>query len=267
MLSAENNQEELLKNFIETQGEDIILSGSVIITIGTIIAALALTEVFITRSPQGAEGIVIGSGIESIGNVIQALGSQQLYAVEPSDAQAKIIKGDWLQAIGNAGTAIAVQEGIILYRYTFTDQGSRRDRAQMGEIPTEETPGQSVAQEQGVDEALKLTIAFDALSSAIQGTGAFISAQGISQLPPSPIQRDEGLASTLVGIGAFIEAYGAILALEEEELKGVLSQVIGAWIQVGASLIELNALTAKKSIQTIEKNAHSYGQYMNYVTN
>ncbi len=239
MLCIDNNKDDTLKNFNEMHGEDLILSGSVVITVGTILTALALTNVYITRSPQGAEGIVIGNGIESIGNVIQALGNQELYTNEPSDARTKIITGDWLQAIGNAGNAIAVQEGIILYRYTFTDQGSRRDRAQMEEIPSEETPGQSTAQEQRVDEALKTTVAVDAISSAIQGTGAFIGAEGLLQSSPSPFQQDEALAAVIVGIGAFIEAFGSYLAHENEELRGTLNQVIGSWVQVGGSIIEL----------------------------
>ena len=260
MLCIDNNKDNTLKKFIEMHGEDIILSGSVVITVGTILTALAFTNVFITRSPQGAEGIVIGNGIESIGNVIQAFGNQEIYAIEPSDARAKIITGDWLQAIGNAGNAIAVQEGIILYRYTFTDQGSSRDRTQIGEIPSEETPRQSTAQEQGVDEALKTTIAVDAISSAIQGTGAFIGAEGLLQSSPSPFQQDEAFAAALTGIGAFIEALGSFLALEDEELLGTLNQVIGSWLQVGGSIIELNALLSKKSVQQMEKGNYTYGQ-------
>ncbi len=263
MPAIQNKQDEI-DNLIEMEADELILIGAVVLVVSSLISAFALTNNYVTRSAQSSEKIVIGSGIGGMGNVIQALGRQKLYSIAPSLAREKTIIGDWTRAASNAANVLFVQEGILLNRYTFTDQGSRRDRAAMGEIPREEAGGQSSAEEQGVDEELKSVISGEAFANAIQGAGAFLSVEGISEFPPYPIQADEVLAVSLVGIGAFIKAYGSLLSLENEELQGTLKQVIGSWVQAGGYLIELNALLTKRAARQITKKEYTYGQYRHH---
>ena len=270
-------EQEEKKDYIELQADDLLVGGAVLITIGTIITALSISRIFITRSPQGAEGLIIGNGIESVGNVFQVLGKEKLYSIEPIEPRKTGILGSWLQAIGNAGNAVAVQEGINLYRFTFTDEGSRNAANQEGggnrtnfrqaEVANEVNTAQgmqSTAEQEGVEEALKRSIGFDAISSGIQGVGAYLEGSSTARLPAFPTQSIEVTGDFLTTIGAFLEASGAVLAIQDQELKGVLLQTIGSWVQVGGSSLGLYALTTERALhqqEFDEKYRYSYRQY------
>ena len=280
-MEEERNQNEMIRDLIELQADDLLVGGAVLITIGTIITALGISRVFITRSPQGAEGMVIGNGIESVGNVFQVLGKEKLYSIEPIEPRKTGILGSWLQAIGNAGNAVAVQEGINLYRFTFTDEGSRNAANQEGDETGTDTlqaesanalaneastdpKVQSIPEQEEVEDALKRTIGFDAVSSGIQGVGAYLEGNSTSRLPPFPTQGIEATGDYITTIGAFLEASGAVLAIHDQELKGVLLQLIGSWVQVGGSSLGLYALTTEASLhkqKNEEKYRYSYSQY------
>ena len=278
--NGQQEQDEKIRDFVELQADDFLVGGAVLISIGTIITALSLTRVFITRSPQGAEGLVIGNGIESVGNVFQVLGKEKLYSIEPIEPRRTGILGSWLQAIGNAGNALAIQEGIILYRFTFTDEGSRNDtttntamamNAQQDESAstiengsTTEQEVQSTPQQEGVEEELKRSIGFDAVSSGIQGVGAYLEGSSTLRLPAFPTQGIEATGDYLTTFGAFLEASGAVLAIHDQELKGVLLQLIGSWIEVAASSLGLYAYTTEASLhkqKNEEKYRYSYSRY------
>jgi len=268
--NKQQEQDEKIRDFVELQADELLVGGAVLISIGTIITALSLTRVFITRSPQGAEGLVIGNSIESVGNVLQVLGKERLYSIEPIEPRRTGILGSWLQAIGNAGNAIAIQEGIILYRFTFTDEGSRNATNQEGNETdiengtTTEQEVQSTPQQEGVEEALKRTIGFDAVSSGIQGVGAYLEGSSILRVPAFPTQGIEATGDYLTAFGAFLEASGAVLAIHDQELKGVLLQMIGSWIEVAASSLGLYALTTEASLhkqKNDEKYRYSYSRY------
>lgn len=270
-------EQEEKKDYIELQADDLLVGGAVLITIGTIITALSISRIFITRSPQGAEGLVIGNGIESVGNVFQVLGKEKLYSIEPIEPRKTGILGSWLQAIGNAGNAVAVQEGINLYRFTFTDEGSRnaanqegggnRTNSRQAEAANEVNTAQgmqSTAEQEGVEEALKRSIGFDAISSGIQGVGAYLEGSSTARLPAFPTQSIEVTGDFLTTIGAFLEASGAVLAIQDQELKGVLLQTIGSWVQVGGSSLGLYALTTERALhqqEFEEKYRYSYRRF------
>ena len=293
--AKEHTDEELLKDLIEVEASDLFVAGAVLITIGTIITALSLTEVYLTRSPQGAWGIVVGNGIESVGNVVQYMGNEKEYSLEPSGPIRTEMTGNLLQAIGNAGNAFFVAEGINLYRYTFTDSGSRaamnqentggQFRNTASQQPStatatgtnmqtaEGTTGtaaetaeeETTPEEEAIESKLKFSIAMDGLSSAIQSLGAFLEAKGTTRQEPYPEQGIKATSEYITGIGAFIEAIGSLLAVNEQELQGTKLQVIGAWTQVGAAGLDVYASTSFSASKRreFEENRYTYGQSIN----
>ena len=254
-MREEQNQNEMIMDLIEIQADDFLIAGAVLIAIGTTFSALGITNVFLTRSQQGAEGVVIGKGIESVGNVFQVVGKEKQYSIEQIEPRFSGIIGSSLQAIGNAGSAVVVQEGLKVGLFSFSETRDEEENKK-----EEKQSEESVLEE----EALRRIIGLYAVLNAIQGSGAFIEGYSISRLPPFATQQIEATGDYLTSLGAFIEATGLTLELAEKELEGVLLEVIGAWIQVGAASLGLYALTTEGALhqqEFDEKYRYSYRRY------
>ncbi|MGN1401494.1 MAG: DUF6944 family repetitive protein [Bacillus sp. (in: firmicutes)] len=228
------------------QGSERTFTGVVLLLVGSILNALGLTNVYVTRSPAGAEGIIVGNALESLGNTYVAIGTQDRN-IETEDIERTIIAGDWLQALGNAGNVIFASEGVRLFRYSFSDQGSREERVRLGEIPLEELNERSLPQRFGTDQILKRIAVADTISNGLQGTGSLVVAEAVSRLPAFCGQQDEVIGNLFVGLGGFIQAAGGLVALNQSELRGVLIQTIGAWLQVAGVIREFKGEIEKLS--------------------
>jgi hypothetical protein len=88
-------------NMIE-KGEDLILAGAIIITIGTILSAVGQTKVTICKNSDGLSLVSKGNGVEAFGNVLQAIGRSK-----SDDPEKLSIIGSWLQAVGNSTNSLA----------------------------------------------------------------------------------------------------------------------------------------------------------------
>lgn len=248
-MEEERNQNEMARDVIEMQADDLLVAGAVLILIGTTLTALGITRVLVTRSPQGAEGVVIGNGVESVGNVLQVLGKEKQYLIEPIEPRKSGIVGSWLQAIGNSGAAVVVQEGLGVGLFSFEDRESTE----------EETPESELEEEE-----LKKLLGLYAIFNGIQAVGAFVEGDAISRLPPFPTQPIEVTGDYLTSIGAFLDAAGALQSLAEEELAGVILEFIGSWVQVGGASMGLYSLStegARHKKEFDEKYRYSYRRY------
>ena len=190
---------------MKKHGEELIYSGSWIIAVGTVIAALGVTQETMTGEEQGKELVAKGSAIEAFGNTFQALGNTALFLDEKRQSSIQTIIGCWLQAGGNSTIAIGTEIEI----------------------------------HESEDEGLRL----NAIGSGVQSLGAAFQASGAAEAELSITRNLEVASENLTTLGALLESIGSIFLLSKKDLSGVRLSLIGSWIQVVASFLEVYTLT------------------------
>lgn len=243
--------ERIIKKLLEEQGADLILTGSWIITIGTVIAAVGQTKVVVEDgSISGRESVVIGSGVESFGNVLQAIGRDKLNEIEPTWGGKLAAVGCWTQAAGNAANAVGVQRII---------------EGELLEEQAEETEGNEEEDEEELSAVAEGIIhqgqQINGLGSDVQAAGAAIEVYGVANIKPEISTPYEIAGNSIIAIGSAVEGIGSVYNLQNREDVGEKIELVGAYIQVVGSAIELYGLSIARAYKESTKEDRQQEKY------
>lgn len=255
-MAEERNQEELMKDISELQADELLITGAILVLIGSLTTALSITNIFLTRSQQGGEGVVLGHGIESIGNTFHVAGKEKQLSYEPIEPRFTGMIGSATQALANMGIAVTIQKGLSVGLFNMSD---------MEDMNGEENGTNGRAGESAVDEEqLRRILILYAILSVIQSFGAYTEGYSISRVPLFETQQLEASGDYITALGAAIEVGAISLELQEAELLGIFLAVIASWVQFVGSSIGFYSLTTQGALnqrEFDEKYRYSYSRY------
>lgn len=246
MVETDVNKE-IMEQLAELQGEEILIAGAWFLVAGTIITAGGESKQFITHTEAGKEAVVVGNAVEAFGNTIQAIGRTKIYETSPSAARLKSIIGCWLQAGGNVTNSVATQieingeeaEGLQLNALGSGVQATGASFEAVGSAEEDPFP------RQGLEVTGNSLIA---LGSAIDAIGNVLLLNELkrAELENRGTEREETGKSEEFMKSDIIASEEGTQELKEKtkkEEQGELLLLIGAWIQVIGSIMELTAVT------------------------
>ncbi|MBM7702781.1 DUF6944 family repetitive protein [Metabacillus iocasae] len=184
----------------QQQEEEIILSGALLLALGTVIAAIGQTRDTFFNDEKGRVLVVEGNSVEAVGNAVQAIGRTKQFEKERFQPDLYTIAGCWIQAVGNTTNAFATNL----------------------EIQENEEEG----------------IPLNALGSGVQSVGAAFEVVGLSARPTRR-GRIEVLGNELIAVGSAIESSGHVSRINEQEETGKILLFVGGWVIVTGAFIEL----------------------------
>lgn len=256
-MAEERNQEEMMKDIIELQADELLITGAILVLIGSLTSALSITNIFLTRSQQGGEGFALGHGIESIGNTFHVAGKEKQLSIEPIEPRFTGMLGSATQALANMGIAVTVQKGLSIGLFDLSD---------MDDMDGEENGmnGGQAGESELKEEQLRRILILYAILSAIQSFGAYTEGYSILRVPPFETQQLEATGDYITALGAAIEIGAISLELQEQELLGIFITVIASWIQFIGSSIGFYSITTQGTLnqqEFDEKYRYSYSRY------
>ena len=234
-----------MKKLLDQQGDELLIAGTWILTIGTVISAAGQTRLVATGDLSGKESTVIGNSVEGFGNVLQAVGRGKIDAADPSFPGKLAEVGCWLQAGGNVTNAVGIQQEII----------GERGEQQFGEGEEGNSGGDTEENSNSIFEQIEEQGSkINALGSTVQAGGAILEAYGIANMKPSFSTSYEVIGNTIIGFGSAIDAIGTIYILQDQEKLGNWIELAGAYIQVVGSAIELYGVTVESMLPEEEED-------------
>ena len=188
-----------------TYGEELLLTGALILAAGTITAAIGQTQQSFTESDEGKSLVLRGNVAEAFGNSLQAVARTKFEGNQTDASRTFSILGSWLEAGGNVGNAIGMNLEL------------------------------TVSEEEGM--------VVDALGSGIQGVGASFDALGASLTEEVQTKPLEISGNIFFALGAFLESIGNLYLLNGQVDTGEMIMFAGSWIQVMGALVLVTAFT------------------------
>lgn len=231
-----------MKKILEQQGEDLLLVGAWILTIGTVISAAGQTRLVAAGDLSGKEGTVIGNSVEAFGNALQGVGRSKINEAEPSIPGKIAAAGCWLQAGGNVANAVGIQQEL-------NGELAEEELEDAEEVNEEEIEFFESVQDNGEQ--------INGLGSVVQAGGALLEAYGVANMKPSISTPYEVVGNTIIAFGSAVDAIGSVYILQEQEETGEWIELAGAYIQVIGSAIELYGVTIG-SIVSKEEETERY---------
>jgi hypothetical protein len=198
------------------RGEDLLISGTWLLVVGSLIDTIGQTQQTFTHSDLGKDLIIKGNGIEAIGNTLQAIGRSKLLNSERELSQLYTIVGNWLEGVGNTTNSVGVSIDM------------------------------NGAEEEG--------IIIDTLGSGVQGLGAAFEAIGASLEEDSSYRTLAITGNSFISLGSFLGAIGNIYVINEKNVIGEHIILVGSWIQVIGSFILIHAITLEVESMEHEEN-------------
>ncbi|MBY0149224.1 DUF6944 family repetitive protein [Neobacillus niacini] len=209
------------------RGEDLLISGTWLLVVGSLIDTIGQTQQTFTHSDLGKDLIIKGNGVEALGNTLQAIGRSKLLKSESQLSQLYTIFGNWLEAAGNTTNSVGVSLDI------------------------------HGAEEEGIK--------IDTLGSAVQGLGAAFEAIGASLEEDSSFRNLAITGNSLISLGSFLGAIGNIYVINEKNVIGEQIILAGSWIQVIGAFILISAITLEvEYIEHEEKQKNENGDSYSY---
>ncbi|MFS0777738.1 hypothetical protein ABC255_17280 [Neobacillus sp. 3P2-tot-E-2] len=187
------------------RGEDLLISGTWLLAVGSLIDTIGQTQQTFTHSELGKDLIIKGNGIEAFGNSLQAIGRSKLLKSERDLSQLFTIFGNWLEAAGNTTNSVGV----------------------------------SIDMNGAEEEGIKI----DTLGSGVQGLGAAFEAIGASLEEDSSYRTLAITGNSFISLGSFLGAIGNIYVINEKNVIGEQILLVSSWIQFFGALILINAIT------------------------
>lgn len=230
----------MMNKILEQQGEDLLLAGAWILTIGTVISAAGQTRLVIAGDLSGKESVVIGNSVEAFGNALQGVGRGKINAVDPSLPGKIAEAGCWLQAGGNVTNAVGIQQEI---------------NGELAEEELEDDQEENEFLESVQDNGEQI----NALGSVVQTGGALLEAYGVANMKPSISTPYEVVGNIVIGFGSAVDAIGSVYILQDQEETGEGIELAGAYIQAIGSAIGLYGVTLSSTVpKENETERYSY---------
>jgi hypothetical protein len=214
------------------RGEDLLISGTWLLVVGSLIDTIGQTQQTFTHSDLGKDLIIKGNGIEACGNSLQAIGRTKLLTSERELPQIYTIFGNWIEAAGNTTNSVGV----------------------------------SIDMNGAEGDGIKL----DTLGSGVQGLGAAFEAIAAALEEDSSYRTLAITGNSFVSLGSFLGAIGNIYVIKEKNVIGDQILLVGSWIQFIGALILINAITQEvehmehgenPKNQTGDSYPYSYNNY------
>lgn len=224
-----------MNKILEQQGEDLLLAGAWVLTIGTIISAVGQTRLVTAGDLSGKESVVVGNSVEAFGNALQGVGRGKINVADPSLPGKIAEAGCWLQAGGNVTNAVGIQQEINgeLAEEELRDAGEENEF-----LESVQDNGEQI----------------NALGSVVQTGGALLEAYGVANMKPSISTPYEVVGNTIIAFGSAVDAIGSVYILQDQEETGEWIELAGAYIQAIGSAIELYGVTIGSMVPKEEEN-------------
>ncbi|MDQ0971404.1 hypothetical protein QFZ31_001282 [Neobacillus niacini] len=187
------------------RGEDLLISGTWLLVVGSLIDTIGQTQQTFTHSDLGKDLIIKGNGIEACGNSLQAIGRTKLLTSERELPQIYTIFGNWIEAAGNTTNSVGV----------------------------------SIDMNGAEGEGIKL----DTLGSGVQGLGAAFEAIGAALEEDSSYRTLAITGNSFVSLGSFLGAIGNIYVINEKNEIGDQILLVSSLIQFIGAVLLINAIT------------------------
>ena len=181
--------------------EELLLSGAIIVSVGTLSTAFGQTNVTLTSSEQWKSFIVKGNGIEAFGNSLQGI-ARSKESIPNQWNRFMSIAGSWFQAGGNVTNSVGTTIELV----------------------------------NGVKEGRQLNI----IGSGIQSVGAFLEGNALlnQRTDLSTQIETEALGYTIISFGALLDTIGFLWVLSGNEGIGNNILLVASWTQaIGAIVV------------------------------